>query len=355
MILIQKNPWNSPFGHQIAHNVTVKKTLTLGQIMTSGAKAGMKRLQAACAGWVAVALLTGCGGGGSGANTPTPTPAPTPTPTTLAAPDRSTPLAIYAVAHPDDAELFMGQELDARVQPAGTLRNVIIQLTAGDNSWGNKPHGTSTQVFWQVRHQGHRNALGHLRQNQNWQASTVLLAGQPVQREQLDDGLVLYQLNLRDDMRASLADLVGQKRADTTTVDGQTRYSREALKQVLGEILARELTDPAQAVVNLTEPRPAVNPRDHRDHMATAQLLQEVLQDRGQSCVGVRFYSTYINRNYPLNAGTATYLRLVEMWNQLSQPIVQAGYPDPRDRGHMAWLGKQYVTAVQRNQCGGKA
>lgn len=192
-------------------------------------------------------------------------------------------LAVYAVAHQDDWQLFMDPNVSADLLDPG-CKTVIIHTTAGD--------GGNDLDYWQAREEGSLSSLVfRFSGNPSVGASKkyVEVGGKKIYLMDIStcsfyflrlpdggmqgDGFGLYDFQ-------SLSKIRQQRIGQITTVDGMNTFSAFGeISHLIDGIVERELgltgiDDPGKISLNFPEYDSALNPNDHSDHLNTALVLQ---------------------------------------------------------------------------------
>jgi LmbE family N-acetylglucosaminyl deacetylase len=258
---------------------------------------------------------------------------------------------VFVMAHADDWQLFMNPAVAQQID-AGH-RVVLVHFSAGDAGLKNGTDGRAIP-YYLAREQGSVRALHFLSKPPRPQAVPVAtplkVAGHRLVHYQWPQ-VQAYFLRLPD------GNLSGQGYAGTgfqsllnlqqglsalDAVDGRQRYARwDALIATLAAI-ARE----QQGTVTLhgLDPDAARNPQDHADHQVTGFALQQVAE---RLCLPQRLYLGYASAQQPVNLrGKEAQLEAVT-WGITAATLAEAGFANPWDQGHNAWLERQYFRNVE--------
>ncbi len=190
-------------------------------------------------------------------------------------------IAVYAVAHQDDWQLFMEPDI-SRDMLDPVCKTIIIYTTAGDAGEGWK--------FCSAREKG---ALGSLRfrlpGNPGSRAGRAGIGDKKIYRVDVagcssyflrlpdggmhGDGFSRYHFQSLEKLRTGRTDRI-------TTVDGVNTFGGfPEIGGLVDQIVARELarygiTERGRVTLNFPEYDPLLSPHDHSDHLNTALLLR---------------------------------------------------------------------------------
>jgi hypothetical protein len=188
---------------------------------------------------------------------------------------------IVVVAHEDDWQLFMGDELLARLRPGH--RAVFVYLTAGDDG--------RDSLYWHTRERAALNstwmAIGLNSRDHPTDCTLVHVLQHPI--TECDVGQTRsYFLRLPDGKRdgrgfatnhyQSLRKLQAGRIMTLDAIDGSTSY--RGWKDLRNTVSALVTEDSTSLVLHAMDPSVARNPHDHFDHRMAGILAGEVSRGR---------------------------------------------------------------------------
>lgn len=194
-------------------------------------------------------------------------------------------IAVYAVAHQDDWQLFMDPQISADINDLG-CRTIIIHVTAGDAGDGRK--------YWRARELGAVSSLVFRisgKANLQVVSKNITINEKKVFRVnvshcgfyflRLPDG-GMYGDGFKQYRFQSLSKLRLNTIGEIATVDSKNTFN--SFKQVSGlinEIIKREQTannipDTHAIMLNFPEYDNSINPDDHNDHLNCALLIADM-------------------------------------------------------------------------------
>lgn len=258
---------------------------------------------------------------------------------------------VFIMAHADDWQLFMNPAVAQQIE-AGH-RVVLIHLSAGDAGLKNGSDGRS-QPYYLAREQGSVRALHFLLKPVQPQpvpgVNVLKVAGHRLAHYEwphaqayflrLPDGNLSGQGYAATGFQSLLSLQQGLSALDA--VDGRQRYARwEDLLNTLQAIVARE----QQGALTLhgLDPDQNNNPNDHADHRVTGLALSQLAQ---QLCASQRLYLGYASAKQPVNLGGMEARIEAATWGITAATLAEAGFTNPWDNGHNAWLERQYFRVV---------
>ncbi len=219
--------------------------------------------------------------------------------------------SFYFSAHQDDWQLFMNPSAFRDVTD-GNTKTIFIHMTAGDAGLGITDGGRKFPLYL-ARENGAESAIRFMADSDNQRpveqsASSMTFNGHSIRRAsyrntaayflRLPDGSPSgsgYPQTQSQSLKRLSEDAIGMLSA----IDGTTRYEGwRDLVVTLRAIIDFERGHAAAVQLNIPELDPAVNSKDHSDHVMTARAALDAVIDL--SCVRVH-YVGYASADLPEN------------------------------------------------------
>ncbi|MEZ0373184.1 MAG: PIG-L family deacetylase [Candidatus Sericytochromatia bacterium] len=256
---------------------------------------------------------------------------------------------IYAVAHPDDWQLFMNPA------PYRSLmrlhKTVFLILTAGDN--GSSVETQGAMPYYLAREAGSLRAMQFIVNSLALapvalSSGRVMIQGHELQRYQqglavmyflrLPDGNFTGQGYFRNGFEGLTRALDGQN-LPLHTVDNSTLYTQtQDLVSTLSELVSRE--QQGRLAFHLPDPDPVHNPQDHPDHQAVGRIMQHVAQTK--PCSSQTLYLDYASNRQPPNVTGPELWIDIGTWAATTTALGENGFPTTWDLVHNSWVGRHY-------------
>ncbi len=279
-------------------------------------------------------------------------------------------LAIYGSAHPDDWQLFMGEQAWKDIQDS-TVKTVFLLTTAGDAAMGLKSDGGATMPYYLARERGYINSLlwadqGFINVDKNGRSlnpietyllDTVEVNNKAIKKIELQKSTA-YLLYLPDGFPEgsytwSLQKLKEGGIESMPAIDSSAVYTTwYELRDMVAAIIQRESEGIYQLDIHLAEQDTALNPDDHSDHLFTSKLVTEAIVSIGydkQKTTTFNYYREYHTAKLDSNL-TAEEIKIKQYLfsaNALSKEM--AGYPSPWDTVHLPWTTRSYFRSIDAN------
>ncbi|HEU0052470.1 MAG TPA: PIG-L family deacetylase, partial [Longimicrobium sp.] len=244
---------------------------------------------------------------------------------------------VFVHAHPDDWQLFMGDRAAAML--AAGKKTVFVYATAGDAGYGDVN-------YWQTREQAALSAVNSLVGTGLWTCGQQGVAGHLIHRCAKGNVSAWY-LRLPDGNsgnglgygQGSLKLLRDQGTA-VGAIDGSTVYASWAdLTATLRELV--QLESGGDARVHAPDWDRALNPADHPDHWATADLAKAAAAGSGWT---TSWYVDYAIQSRPVNLDSAAYLAKRAAFLAYDGVMAGAGYGSSAGvASYQAWLWRTYA------------
>ena len=113
------------------------------------------------------------------------------------------------------------------------------------------------------------------------------------------------------------------------------------LKKTIGEIIP-DPTFQKSISVHIAEIDSSFNPKDHSDHISSANLILNVMDNK--TPYHLHNYVEYHTNNLPINIFPEEYQINVGTWGATTSGISDFGHNSTWDEVHNSWLGRQYFT-----------
>ena len=262
------------------------------------------------------------------------------------------PVSVFVSAHPDDWQLFMNPNAYHAV--SDTNHHVIIlHITAGDAG-----NGMGYNDYTLAREEGSKRAMRFLVKAAYPQANfedSIITTIKSINNHNLHfykyRNISSYFLRLPDGNfdgagytmhnHESLSKLLTGEKSSITTVDGMNTYSLNDLKETIGEIIP-DPTFQKSISVHIAEIDSSFNPKDHSDHISSANLILNVMDNK--TPYHLYNYVEYHTNNLPINIFPEEYQINVGTWGATTSGISDFGHNSTWDEVHNSWLGRQYFT-----------
>ncbi|MEQ9425245.1 MAG: PIG-L family deacetylase [Cyclobacteriaceae bacterium] len=264
---------------------------------------------------------------------------------------------IYAVAHPDDWQLFMNPNVYQSLQNDST-KVVILHTTAGDAG-----AGKGSQDYYIAREEGSNRAVRFMvnaanpdmREGTEMSASLVAINGHYVMRNRYGN-VSVYYLRVPDGnydgsgyaihKEHSLRKFYSAEVSSLTTVDGNSTYnSVDDLRETIAAMIKAEAGQDGSIQMNLAETDQTINPEDHSDHLNTSYILQDVAKSLGLK--SVRLYQEYATNKKPYNVDGDYFLICAGTWGATASGLSDSKHYSTWDKIHNSWIGRQYFRVVR--------
>jgi hypothetical protein len=219
-------------------------------------------------------------------------------------------VSFYFAAHEDDWQLFMSPNAFKDVM-GGARKTVFIHVTAGDAGLGAGSNGRAHPLYL-ARENGAMEAIRFMvdadKSPIRDTEGPVSFNGHSIFRSRYGSA-VSYFLRLPDGGSGagfegtgfqSLKRFANGDIGAMFAVDGSTSYwGWNDLVGTVQHIVSFERGTALLAQINVADLDPAINPRDHTDHLATAKLALDAVKD--MSCVNRAYYVDYASAKLPAN------------------------------------------------------
>ena len=258
--------------------------------------------------------------------------------TTLAPPASRTDFFIHA--HQDDWELFMGDRAYTSVQVATKV--VFVFATAGD--------GGQNSAFWQTREQAAQAGIASLVTTGSWSCAAQAINGHSIRRCTKGKA-VTYDMRLPDGAASgegfsghgSMSELRDGVRPTLAALDGSTTYASWAdLYGTIRGIVDFESGNGSAPYVEVHAPETnrTTNARDHADHWATGDAVQQATVGRSWNLYWYVDYQTqFMTINLTQTAHDIKQLSFYAYDNFMGA----AGYGrNQYESDYQAWLWRTY-------------
>ncbi len=270
--------------------------------------------------------------------------------------------AVFIGAHPDDIAFFMSKNVWTSL--AQGEPTIFILTTAGDA--GNGSGGGGIIPYYRARLNGHESVIRFWKSmDGKWVEPTVRGSERfdQFEIEKFSFGnVVLYNLNLPDGNgdgagfistgSTSMAQLLSGRVASMTSIDTVNTYSAAQLRELLRQIISRNMRDVAEVWVHYQDPFRLINPGDHSDHVATGQLVNQALAEKLEfACVHSARYLGYVTGGMARNLTIAETEVHIAGIGALNAGVVGSGTWSNWDDTHRRWLGRQYLSIQQGGNC----
>ncbi len=260
------------------------------------------------------------------------------------------PTSVFVTAHPDDWQLFMNPNAFHAVSDSNQ-HVIFLHITAGDAG-----HGMEYNNFTLAREEGSKRALRFLinaaypRENFKDSATdtTMVINGYKINFYQYRN-ISSYFLRLPDGNydgggyvrhnKESVAKILSGEKLTINSIDKQNTFTREGILETIGQIIpAPSLEHPIH--IHIAETDSTINPDDHSDHIASAKLILEIMEDKKP--YQLYKYIEYYTNSLPMNVFPLEYQVSVGTWGATISGISDFGHYSTWDETHNSWLGRQY-------------
>ncbi len=270
-------------------------------------------------------------------------------------------VSFYFSAHPDDWQLFMGEQAWADIQDP-LNRVVVFSVTAGDAAMGLNPGDGANLPYYQARERGFINALiwafdGQIAIDDQGRSTLPLseysfretqVNGKKVKTYSLP-GLSVYMLYLPDGFPQgqhtwSLEKLKNNVIDGMPAIDSTAVYTDwEDLRKTVTMLMKSEIYPSYDVELNIPERDTTINANPHSDHWHTSLLGEEALGDLAKR---IRYYQEYslADRAPNLSPQDREIKRFIFSANAKSKE--EAGYPSPWDDYHLNYTQRSYWREV---------
>jgi hypothetical protein len=281
--------------------------------------------------------------------------------------NRSDKVSFYFAAHEDDSQLFMNPSAFEDVVSAAA-KTVFVHITAGDAGLGTGS-GDRKNPYYLARENGADAAIRFM----------VSSAGIPAEKSASHDKFnehLIYRIAYRNAvgyfMRLpdgnvtgggypgtgflSLKRFAGGEIATFPAIDGSTTYNGwRDFVDTLRTIVEYERGNATFIQINIADPDPANNPKDHPDHLATAKAALDAVSSL--SCVRRVYYADYVNHRRPANLGVLERDKVSSVLAVTLAAVTDFGHPKSWRHYDELYVGKSYFRIeepheLQRGQCG---
>lgn len=220
-------------------------------------------------------------------------------------------VSFYFAAHEDDWQLFMNPSAFQDVT-GDAAKTVFVHITAGDDGLGTGSRGRK-HPYYRARENGAEQAIRFMANADdvpgNETVSDMTFNGHPIHRVSYRN-TVGYFLRVPDGHWSgsgyydtgfqSLKRLNSGANDILRAVDGSTVYHGWGdLVKTIRAIVDYERGHVSQVQLNVAEIDPRINPQDHSDHLMTAKVALDAVNDL--SCVRRVSYVDYASSRLPEN------------------------------------------------------
>ena len=270
-------------------------------------------------------------------------------------------VSFYFSAHPDDWQLFMGEEVWKDIQDP-LNRTVFFLTTAGDAAMGVNTGDGASQPYYLARERGYINSITWAFDAQIEAGptgkSTLPLSQYAFRETQVNGkriktyslpGISVYLLYLPDGFPQgqhtwSLEKLEKGEISEMPTIDSSAVYKDwEDLRKTITMLMKSEIYPSYEVEMNLAERDTSLNPGDHSDHWYTSLLGEKAIGDLADR---VKYYQGYslTDKAPNLNAEDEKVKKFVFSANAISKE--EAGYASPWDDHHLSLTQRSYWREV---------
>lgn len=262
---------------------------------------------------------------------------------------KAQPVSVFVSAHPDDWQLFMNPNAYHVVSDT-TQHVIILHITAGD--------GMGYNDYTLAREEGSKRAMRFLVKAAYPQANfedSIITTIKSINNHHLYfykyRNISSYFLRLPDGNfdgagytmhnRESLFKLLSGEKSSISTIDGKNTYTLNDLKNTIGEIIP-DPTFQKSISIHIAEIDSSFNPKDHSDHISSAKLILNVMENK--TPYHKYSYIEHHTNNLPINIFPEEYQVTVGTWGATVSGISDFGHNSTWDDVHNSWLGRQYFT-----------
>jgi len=268
--------------------------------------------------------------------------------------------AFFIVAHPDDWQLFMGQNAFVDIQSGEGA--VLIYVTAGDAGAKDLATGAGTVPYFRARELAANQSVilaagaGNDVPPGSGEWSAVSINGRDIARWTYGH-TTSYYLRLPDGGGSgagyqatgwqSLARFYRGEISAYDAVDGSASHSRWSdLAETVAGIIQRHVGEPRDFWVNLHDPNRDLNVDDHSDHTHSGILALEAAAraDAGH----LALWLDYVIGDMDPNLLPEAVFQKAGLFGSLNATLTALGYRTTWDRSHLRWLDKGVYRTVTR-------
>jgi len=265
-------------------------------------------------------------------------------------------VSFYIVAHPDQWQLFMGNDaFNDIVKKTGNEQSkvMLIYTTAGDESYnGNTPDPN----HYLAREEGARNSVEFCADIHGdhipWVLDRILVRGHSILKYTYKN-VVSYLLRLPDGCNGnnisgqSLQLLHDSLVQSITTVDSTTTYSGWAdLDSTLREIVGNEAANAPHLYFNTADADTATNQGDDPDNIYAGKLCMDAIA--GMQGISLKLFQENKIANLPVNLNDKDIATKAALLSQIDYVRTMRGLPTAWTTLNLMYLSRNYFRTITK-------
>lgn len=246
----------------------------------------------------------------------------------------------FVVAHPDDIELFMFNELVAAIQ--NNHRIILVVVTAGDDGKGYQ--NGAVDAYWALRNLGHQKAIQYLIDRLKGAAPEKIIDKFGHEVLQVNN-VYMYNLMLPDQLNKMGNTILSSFDAGefdfVYSINQKIKYAKNDLNQLLVDIFNAHKDIFGKTFLHITDENMDVK-NDHVDHQIVSKWAIKAFANINGKSDAIYRYQTYLNYQAPINLDYPITFLHAAIWAIYNNYILQ-GYPELSGRRQLPYIGKQYL------------